>query len=109
MERVLDEAPGIERIVQVGLRDLGVSEYQRIQSDDRVIAYFDPAIARDRLQGSLLAGFYQSVQALPQHVYLSFDIDGLDPSLCPGTGTPVPGGLSLGDVSLLLAELVRGF
>ena len=29
----------------------------------------------------------------PQHVYVSFDLDGLDPSVLPATGTPVPGGL----------------
>jgi agmatinase len=31
---------------------------------------------------------------LPDSVYLTVDIDGLDPSVCPATGTPVPGGLS---------------
>jgi len=34
------------------------------------------------------------LKPLGKEVYLSFDIDGLDPSLCPNTGTPVPGGLS---------------
>ena len=29
----------------------------------------------------------------PQDVYVSFDVDGLDPSILPATGTPVPGGL----------------
>jgi agmatinase len=42
------------------------------------------------------------VEALPAEVYVSFDIDGLDPALCPNTGTPVPGGLSFRDVVLLL-------
>ena len=37
-------------------------------------------------------------------VYLSFDIDGLDPAFAPGTGTPVPGGLT----SAQALELVRG-
>lgn len=37
-------------------------------------------------------------------VYLSFDIDGLDPAFAPGTGTPVPGGLS----SAQALEFVRG-
>jgi agmatinase len=32
------------------------------------------------------------VSKLPQKVYISFDIDGLDPKLCPNTGTPVQGG-----------------
>ena len=37
-------------------------------------------------------------------VYLSFDIDGLDPAFAPGTGTPVPGGLA----SWQALELMRG-
>ncbi|MDC0083782.1 arginase family protein [Schleiferiaceae bacterium] len=49
------------------------------------------------------------VADLPQHVYLSVDIDGLDPSLCPGTGTPVPGGLSMAQfLHLIDAVLASG-
>jgi guanidinobutyrase len=41
----------------------------------------------------------------PEHpVYLSFDIDGLDPSVAPGTGTPEPGGLT----SSQALEIIRG-
>jgi agmatinase len=40
-------------------------------------------------------------------VYLTFDIDGLDPSLCPHTGTPVPGGLSFHEACALLAGVVK--
>src|SRR6185436_3271360 len=46
------------------------------------------------------------VSRLPRRVYLSFDIDGLDPTLCPNTGTPVPGGLSFRQMTGLLAGLV---
>jgi len=38
-------------------------------------------------------------------VYLSFDIDGLDPSAAPGTGTPVWGGLSSGQAAIFLRDL----
>ena len=47
------------------------------------------------------------LESLPQHVYLSFDIDGLDPALCPHTGTPVLGGLSFPEVSALLRAVVE--
>jgi agmatinase len=40
-------------------------------------------------------------------VYVSFDIDGLDPALCPHTGTPVVGGLSFPEASGLLRTLVE--
>jgi agmatinase len=47
------------------------------------------------------------VADLPRAVYLSFDIDGLDPTLCPNTGTPVPGGLTFHQATYLIAEVVR--
>ena len=47
----------------------------------------------------------QSIHHLPQKVYISFDIDALQPGLCPGTGTPVPGGFTL-DQALFVIELV---
>ncbi len=47
------------------------------------------------------------VARLPEAVYVSFDIDGLDPSLCPHTGTPVPGGLSFHEASALLGAVAQ--
>jgi len=47
------------------------------------------------------------LEPLPAEVYVSFDIDGLDPSLCPHTGTPVPGGLSFQEAVYLVAAVVR--
>ena len=45
------------------------------------------------------------LEALPQKVYISFDIDGLDPKLCPNTGTPVPGGFEVDQVFYLFKLL----
>lgn len=47
------------------------------------------------------------VGALGKDVYISFDIDALDPSLCPHTGTPVPGGLDYEQVMFLIKTLVE--
>jgi agmatinase len=44
---------------------------------------------------------------LPQKVYVSFDIDGLDPKLCPNTGTPVPGGFETQQVYYLLKKIIE--
>ena len=46
------------------------------------------------------------IDQLPKNVYLSFDIDGLDPKLCPNTGTPVPGGFELEEIYYLLKKLI---
>ena len=37
--------------------------------------------------------------------YISFDIDGLNPTYCPNTGTPVPGGLTADQVFYLFENL----
>src|SRR5690606_11982940 len=46
------------------------------------------------------------IKLLPDNVYITFDIDGLDPKLCPHTGTPVAGGLELDQVLYLFRQLV---
>ena len=45
--------------------------------------------------------------SLPDRVYLSFDIDGLDPKLCPHTGTPVAGGFETEQLLYLIEKLVK--
>lgn len=47
------------------------------------------------------------VNQLPELVYISFDIDGLDPKLCPNTGTPVAGGLEFHEAVYLIKTLVK--
>ena len=47
------------------------------------------------------------VSHLSPDVYISFDIDGLDPRFCPNTGTPVPGGLDFDQVLYLFEQVVE--
>ena len=47
------------------------------------------------------------VGKLPHKVWITFDIDGLDPRFCPNTGTPVPGGLDYAEAVLLIGEVAR--
>lgn len=105
MHNVAERIPGVARIVQVGIRDLSEEEHARIHgSSGRISTLFDAEIARRTFEGEPFAKIARSaIQKLPKHVYLSFDIDGLDPALCPNTGTPVPGGLSFQQVAALLA------
>lgn len=46
------------------------------------------------------------VDQLPQNVFISFDIDGLDPKLCPHTGTPVMGGLETEQLFYLFRKIL---
>jgi agmatinase len=109
MFNVLQRLPGVERLVQVGVRDLGEAEHAFARAHpQRVVQHPDATLARRRAAGETWAALCDEiVAALPDQVHLSFDIDGLDPSLCPHTGTPVPGGLSFNDVCTLLRALVE--
>ena len=51
--------------------------------------------------------FAPFINQLPQNVYLSIDIDGLEPLNCPNTGTPVPGGLRYGELEHLIFMVVK--
>jgi agmatinase len=108
MHNVLELA-GVARIVQVGIRDYSDEEDETIRANpDRIRVHFDPDLRRALFDGesfSRVAG--RVVADLPREVYVSFDIDGLDPALCPHTGTPVLGGLSFAEVSALLRTVVE--
>lgn len=104
MERVLAEVSGVRKLVSVGLRDLCSEEQALIERlADRVTAFYDVALASRLLDAEPFARIAQQiVDELPNDVYVSFDIDALDPSLCPHTGTPVPGGLGFHQATRLL-------
>jgi len=106
---VMERIPEVAKLVQVGIRDFGRGEYRYIQaSGGRVVTHFDQALANERFAGATWkAQVERIVRDLPERVYLSFDIDGLDPSLCPHTGTPVPGGLSFHQACALIAGVVE--
>jgi agmatinase len=109
MKNVLDHVDNA-RLVQVGIRDFSEDELDVVRgSDSRVTTWFDAQLRRARLSGGFLRQAEAIAAALPEDVYLSFDIDGLDPALCPSTGTPVPGGLSFDEiVAVLQAVLAAG-
>lgn len=44
------------------------------------------------------------INQLPQNVFISFDIDGLKPMLCPHTGTPVHGGFEVQEIFYLFKK-----
>jgi agmatinase len=104
-----ERLPEIGRIVQVGIRDLSEDEHRYAAgSGGRVVQHHDATLARARLEGETWASQVRRIlEPLPREVYVTFDIDGLDPTLCPHTGTPVPGGLSFQEASYLVAGIVR--
>jgi agmatinase len=109
MANVLRLVPSVSRLVQVGVRDLGHNEYQTIRNNPgKIVTYFDASLQTDRHVGvPWIEHIKRIVSNLPDQVYISFDIDCLDPALCPGTGTPVPGGLQFAEATALIAAVAH--
>lgn len=109
MHNVVRNLEGVKRLVAVGIRDIGRAELSAVSdSGGRIVAHFDQDWWR-RLDGRepFRSLAMEAIEKLPKHVHVSFDIDGLDPALCPNTGTPVPGGLSFQQATCLLETLAR--
>ncbi len=109
MYNALKEIPQIKKIVQTGIRDFGSDEWEYAQKNsDRLVVYFDKIIKRRHYEGESWKQIAEEiVNQLPEKVYISFDIDGLDRKLCPFTGTPVPGGFELEQVLYLFTKVVQ--
>jgi agmatinase len=102
------EIENLARCVQVGVRDFSGPELEFIRnSNKRVITYFDRDIKKRMFEGETWRDIVDDIVSdLPQKVYISFDVDGLDPKLCPNTGTPVQGGLEIEQVYFLLSKVI---
>lgn len=99
----------MKKLVQVGIRDFSDGEHKLIHdSHGRIKLFSDKAMKEKEFHGGTWHDTVVSIVShLPNNVYLSFDIDGLDPKLCPHTGTPVPGGLEFWQATYLIEELVE--
>lgn len=100
MSQAMNSFSNIERIVHVASRDFCLAELQFAEQLGTRAKIFHDRDLQERFVAS------EIIDCLPDKVYISFDIDGLDPSLCPNSGTPVPGGLSFYQASALLEQLV---
>lgn len=108
MHNALAELPNIKQLFQLGLRDYSSKEWATIcESGSRIISYRDMDLKKRKYEGQTWQQTCNEiVDLLPQKVYISFDIDGLDPKNCPNTGTPVIGGLETEEVFYLLRKII---
>lgn len=99
----------VGKLVQVGVRDYCEAESGCVRdSNGRVVAHTDAAIRKQVYNGTPWGVVCERIiRDLPKEVFISFDIDGLDPALCPNTGTPVPGGLQFQEATYLINTLVN--
>lgn len=104
---VMTSYPQVEKITQVGIRDYSIGERKFMESlGDRAACFYGRDLFRAKAEGRPFKQVVGDIIAtLPNQVYVSFDIDALDPAYCPSTGTPVPGGLSFDEACFLLEGL----
>ena len=96
IRRSLEYAP----VTQVGIRSMSTEEAAVTASLNTRI-FYDHSMRRDA------AWIAQVVDTLPEHVYITIDVDGLDPAIMPATGTPEPGGLSWYEALALLRATIE--
>jgi agmatinase len=96
MRRTLDHAS----ITQVGIRSLSTEEAEAIPRL-RTTIFYDSVMRRDP------AWVDRVVESLGDPVYITIDVDGMDPAIMPATGTPEPGGLSWYEMLELLRATVE--
>jgi agmatinase len=95
MRRVLEHA----KTTQVGIRSLSPEEAEAVPGlATRIFYDFN---MRDDPQW-----MDRVVDSLGENVYLTIDVDGLDPAIMPATGTPEPGGLSWRELLMLLRKVI---
>jgi agmatinase len=104
---VMNAYQGVTKLTQVGIRDYSRDERAFMQGlGPRGHCFYGRDLFRMKAEGRTFKSIADEIIAtLPQNVYVSFDIDGLDPSYCPSTGTPVPGGLSFDEAVYILETL----
>jgi agmatinase len=108
MFNVLQRCSNMSKLVQVGIRDISEREVQLSDQHSRVKTFFDWNLKNESYNGKTWAQQVDEIiKTLPKNVYISFDIDGLKPELCPHTGTPVAGGFELQEISYLFFKLVE--
>ncbi len=106
---VLNECQNVSKLVQIGIRDYSKEESKRAKNmGERVACLYDSDMQSRLAGGQNLEDIFNSyIKTLPDLVYLSIDIDALEPSNCPNTGTPVPSGLRYAELEFLLALVVK--
>lgn len=97
MRRVAEDAR--VPFVQVGIRSVSPEERQVVKDLGLEPFYAHEIDLEDE------GWITDAIARLPGQVYLTLDLDGLDPSVIPGTGTPEPGGLSYHQVRALIRAL----
>lgn len=107
MHNVLRDVEGVQRLVSVGVREFSPGEWERTESDERIRLFTGQYIWNSHFEGVTWSSIVNEiVEALPELVYISLDIDGLTIECSPHTGTTISGGLRFPEVVYLIGKIV---
>lgn len=96
----------VKKLVSVGIRDWCAEEAELAEKNKKITVFYDEDLKHDQYNGWTWNEISDEIiDQLSDNVYISFDIDGLDPKLCPNTGTPVPGGLEFFEALSLIKKV----
>lgn len=93
-----------EDLVFIGIRDLEQPEWDLIKREK--IKYFEPEDIK-RIGINAIANETLKYLSDCDIIYVSFDVDSMDPTVSRGTGTPVPNGLTLAEAKFLLTRFYK--
>lgn len=94
-----------ENTVLIGLRSIDEFEKRNIKNLNLAVYTMSDVdkLGIHRIIASVLKQFQEKVD----HIHVSFDLDSVDPTLAPGVGTPIPGGLSFRESHLLMESIAE--
>lgn len=107
MRNAMDRLPNIKHLCQIGIRDFSFPEKTYAESlQGRNSVFYGRDLFRRKARGERFADTVaEMLSKVAGKVYISFDIDGLDPAYCSSTGTPVPGGVSFDEAIYIIEEV----
>ena len=103
MRRVLEENPG--PTVQIGIRSYSAEEALFIRENRGRVTIWSPDLIRAEDTGDFHRQLTATLKQRP--IYLTIDVDGLDPSVVPATGTPEPDGLGWAQACDILRTVIE--
>jgi agmatinase len=108
MRRLIESGtvPGTH-FVQVGLRGYWPPKEVFDWMAERGMRWFTMQQIWERGFQAVMADAIAHASSMADHLYLSIDVDSLDPSYAPGTGTPEPGGIVAADLLRMVREICR--
>jgi agmatinase len=103
--KIVEHAP----VVQVGIRSASPGEAEFLAQEPRIRTFWAHHLRHEPSRAAWIEKVMEALGPVGRPVYLSIDVDGLDPGILPGTGTPEPGGLSWADLVEMIQAAAQRF